>query len=105
MATLPLDANRSPIPDIMGNWAAAQRVPVGTASTQSNVIGSTMAKIVSDTNCYYSVGTSPTASGTTSGSFFLAAGVPDSVILSSTAMKIAVIRQSTDGSLFILPAA
>lgn len=74
---------------------------VGSASAQTAVLACNAVLVVSTTNCHLAFGADPTA---TTNSFYLPANVPIAISIDS-AHKIAAIRNTADGNLYITPIA
>lgn len=81
----------------------SQKVAFSSVSSQSAALGSstTLVRVMASQNCYLAFGANPTA--TTSTSLFLPTGVIEKFGVTS-ATKIAVIRDSADGNLYITEA-
>jgi hypothetical protein len=85
--------------------AAVPGVSIGAASVASNAVGATTRRVVliSDTDCWVSIGANPTAAKQTAGSFTLAAKSPSYPIkVVPGVTKIAVIQDSAAGYLSII---
>ena len=72
----------------------------GSSATIANAVSSatTLVRIVATTDCYYSVGQSPTA---TTSDNFLPAGVIEYIRVNPNSDKIAAIRSTTSGVLYV----
>ena len=80
-----------------------QKVPFTATSSQSAAVGSatTLVRVVGTAACHLEIGANPTATNSTS--YYLPANVPQ-VLGIAGGQKIAVIRNSGDGDLFITEA-
>src|SRR5689334_1944502 len=85
------------LPVLLGT---AQKVAYTGTHAESSTVGATQVIICSTTDCHIAVGASPTA---TANSFFLPAKT-FLRLLTETSDKISVIRDASDGNLFISPA-
>lgn len=95
-------AQHTPMPAPEWNYAAGQRLSFGAVASESVVINSPLVRLIATQDCLYTVGETPDASDT-AGSVFL----PQHQIWAETitpGQKLSVIRHSTDGVLFIIPA-
>lgn len=79
---------------------ATTSVAVGAESSQSGPLGSTVVRVVATTDCHVSFGADPAADAT---SLYLPANMPEYFACSGEE-KIAVIRDTADGTLYITPA-
>lgn len=79
----------------------SQKLSVTSSSAQSSALpdGTSIVRLVSSEDCYIEIGTNPTASVTTS--LFLPAGLPEYLGVSGNTIKVAAIRGSADGTLYI----
>lgn len=84
---------------------SAQTVTVGAASAATtNVIGKDVVTVIATANCWVTYGTTPVATATTAESIYIPSGqyvtIPG---LKPDSDKIAVIQDSTGGSLYVYP--
>lgn len=79
----------------------SQKMSVNNTSAQSSALpdGTTIVRLVASEDCYIQIGTNPTATTTTS--LFLAADLPEYFGVNGNTIKIAAIRDSADGTLYI----
>jgi hypothetical protein len=89
-------AQFAPIMDLTNGQVVAY-----TTSTQSAAVNSNSAVITATTDCWYNIGSNPTAT-VGAGSDFLPAGVKWGITLLS-GQKIAVIQNAVGGNLAIVP--
>lgn len=82
-------------------WASGQKIAVGASSAQSSAISAAEVMLQADTDCFINVGSNPTAADS-AGSFPLLAGEKFHLQITD-GYKVAVIRKTADGSLYILP--
>lgn len=77
-------------------------VAVAAASAQSAVFGANVheIRIVSTTNCHINIAQNPTAAATDNNGFYLPANVVEYIHV-SPGMRLAVIRDTADGSLSV----
>lgn len=96
MTVLSLDANTHPIPYI--RLGLSENIVVGVASVQGAVFDANTAaiRVVSDTNCFVSIGANPTAAAATSTR--VVADVPETFSVKG-GQRVAVIRETLDGNL------
>ena len=86
------------------DWANGQKVAVTATSAQSAALTSVSEVLVSvNTNMYITVGTNPTAANA-AGSFYIPSGTVFHLQVTA-GQKIAAIRDTADGSIYILPVA
>lgn len=93
---LPRDRLGAPIDALRPG--TAQTVSFTATSAASTVLGSKMVRVVATTNCWITLGTSPTAVADTG--MLLVAGWPERIVVNA-GEKIAVLRQTADGVLNI----
>ena len=80
-------------------WGGVVEVNYLSSSVQSSaVMGGTVVRLISTTDCYVEVGTNPTATASTS--TLLAAMVAEYILVKTTD-KLAAIRKTADGTLNI----
>lgn len=101
MARTIIDRNHNvlthPVVDISG----AQIKAYSSTSVQSSAVNSDVVRLVSTSDCWVTMGANPTAAAG-AGSFYLPAKSP--LVVNMTAGNlIAVIRDTADGTLSILP--
>lgn len=84
------------------DYADGQRVSVAAASAQSSAIDALEVLLHASVKCYVNVGTNPTAVAT-GASIPLEAGEKFHLVLNARFDKVAVIRDSIDGYLHIIP--
>lgn len=93
--------NSLPIPAF--DMTASEAVAVGSSSGVSAAITNTAVCVVSTTDCWIKQGSgTPVAAAATAGNIFLPRGV-HFFLKNVSGQKIAVIRDSSDGTLMIYP--
>jgi hypothetical protein len=102
--TQPLGDNGQPAQFApIGDWANAQAVAYTGSAAQSAAITAVAVIITGTTDCWYTIGSNPTAVAAGAGSDFLPAGVKWGVMIFS-GQKISVVQSSSAGTLAIIPA-
>ena len=104
-AFLPLPAGASKDSSQYLTLGTIQAVAVGATSVQSSAVGAGITKVVisATTDCWVAIGSNPTASKATAGSFFLGAGsqsYPITVTAGTT--KIAVLQDTASGYISVM---
>ena len=103
---MPLMAGGHVAPVIYPDTANSQSVTISGTSAASAVIHATedrVVRIVSQTACWYSIGTAPTAVADTAGSTYLPADAVEYIAITA-GDKIAAIQDATGGEFSITPA-
>lgn len=77
-----------------------QKVNVGSASAASDVLGTGVVRLLATTDCHVALGATPAADATC---LFLPANMPE-YFACGASDKVAVIRDSADGFLYVTPA-
>ena len=90
------------LPVIEWDFANGARLAVAVGSAATAALSAGVWRLVADTNCYITTGAAPTAAADTAGNFYLAAGTVFDLVLGSS-VKVAAIRDTADGSLYLLP--
>ncbi len=98
----PYTTNGQSVPALYPDYANGQLVAYTGTAAQSTAITANMVILVSDTKCWFKVGANPTATAA-AGSQPLPADTLLPIGIRS-GDKISVIRDSTSGSLSIMPA-
>ncbi|HAU28990.1 MAG TPA: hypothetical protein DCW68_02630 [Rhodospirillaceae bacterium] len=93
----------SPLPVLAHDHDAGQRIAVGAASAQSAPVNAGVVFLKSTRDCFYRIGENPVAANA-EGSFPLSAGETH-IVMITPGHRVAAIRDSLDGYLFISPAA
>lgn len=91
-----------PVPAPQWDYANAQRISFSGTATPSAVINAPMVRLIATEDCFYKVGSNPTAANA-AGSVFLSAGSNWAETITS-GEKISVISNGADGFLFVIPA-
>ena len=99
---LPMGPSGVPVQAPIWDWANGQKVAITATSAQSAAINSTVVLIISDTNCFIKGGSAPVAADAADNARlpfdqFLVLGWLSGDLL-------AVIRDTVDGSLYLVPA-
>jgi hypothetical protein len=94
--------DRNPLPAVGYDTASGQKISITSSSAQSAALSEGVYLVSVSTACYLAIGSNPTASnGATNLPLF---GAAQLALLVREGEKIAVIRDSADGAMWITPA-
>lgn len=101
---VPMASGGIGVPALTYDWANGQVVAIGSGSLQSAAINSNfVVTLTATSDCWFAVGSNPTAQANTAGNDFLPAGTKWTLSILK-GQKIAVIQNASSGNLVILPA-
>lgn len=92
-----------PLPAIVPDWSAIQRIATSGTSAASAAITANLVLVRSNVDCFISVGAAPTATTGTATSFPIVANELFALPLAS-GQKVAAITSGASGVLYLMPA-
>lgn len=91
-----------PVPAPQWDYEHAQRLSFSSTATPSAVINAPLVRLIATEDCFYTIGSNPSADNATK-SVFLPAGSNWAETITA-GEKVSVISNGADGFLFIIPA-
>lgn len=92
----------TPVPAPQWDYDSGQKVAFSGSAAPSQAVNAPLVRLVATEDCYYKIGSSPTAANA-AGSVFLPGGINWAETI-TPGHVISAISAGTDGSLFVLPA-